>query len=73
MSPRSRRRESDDDLLVTLGGLAIVGLVLVKVGQWVWAHWWVLVVLGLLGLLALAGCAYRQVDQMRSAQLTVGA
>ncbi|MEV8297464.1 restriction endonuclease [Streptomyces rochei] len=71
MSPR-RRRKSDDDLLVALGGLVVVGLVLVKVGQWVWAHWWVLVVLGLLALLALAGWAYRQVDQMRSAQLRVG-
>ncbi|MFD7059005.1 restriction endonuclease [Streptomyces sp. NPDC059906] len=72
MSPRRRRRKCDDDLLVALGGLVVVGLVLVKVGQWVWAHWWVLVVLGLMALLALAGWAYRQVDQMRSAQLRVG-
>ncbi|MGW4551819.1 restriction endonuclease [Streptomyces violaceorubidus] len=71
MSPRRRRRKSDDDLLVALGGLVVVGLVLVKVGQWVWAHWWVLVVLGLLALFALAGWAYRQADQMRSAQLRV--
>ncbi|AEY94386.1 putative transmembrane restriction endonuclease (plasmid) [Streptomyces hygroscopicus subsp. jinggangensis 5008] len=71
MSPRRRRRKSDDELLVALGGLVLVGLVLVKVGQWVWAHWWVLVVLGLLALLAGAGWIYRQVDQMRSAQLRV--
>jgi hypothetical protein len=70
VSPR-RRRKSDEDLLVALGGLVVVGLVLVKVGQWVWAHWWVLVVLGLLALLTLAGWLYRQVDQMRSAQLRV--
>ncbi|MFG3207957.1 restriction endonuclease [Streptomyces sp. NPDC048192] len=71
MSPRRRRRKSDDDLLVALGGLVVVGLVLVKLGQWVWAHWWVLVVLGLLALLAGAGWTYRKVDQMRSAQLRV--
>ncbi|MFJ9105616.1 restriction endonuclease [Streptomyces sp. NPDC102405] len=71
MSPRRRRRKSDDDLLIALGGLVAVGLVLVKVGQWVWTHWWVLVLLGLLALLALAGWIYRQVDQMRSAQLRV--
>ncbi|WP_329167530.1 restriction endonuclease (plasmid) [Streptomyces sp. NBC_01717] len=71
MSPRRRRRKSDEDLLFALGGLVVVGLVLVKVGQWVWAHWWVLVVLGLLALLVLAGWLYRQVDQMRSAQLRV--
>lgn len=69
MSPRRRRRKSNDDLLIALGGLVVVGLVLVKVGQWVWEHWWVMVVLGLLALLALAGWIYRQVDQMRSAQL----
>ena len=34
-------------------------------------HWWVLIVLGLLALLALAGRIYRQVDRMRSAQLRV--
>jgi restriction system protein len=71
VSPRRRRRKSDEDLLVALGGLVVVGLVLVKVGQWVWAHWWVLVVLGLLALLAGAGLIYRKVDQMRSAQLRV--
>ncbi|WP_199811669.1 restriction endonuclease [Streptomyces sp. NRRL S-340] len=71
MSPRLRRRKSDDDLLVALGGLVVVALVLVKVGQWAWAHWWVLVVLGLLALLAGAGRIYRQGDQMRSAQLGV--
>jgi restriction system protein len=72
VSPRRRRRKGEDDLLIALGGLVVVGLVLVRVGQWVWAHWWVLVVLGLLALLALAGWIYRQVDQMRSAQLRVG-
>ncbi|MDQ1064625.1 sensor histidine kinase regulating citrate/malate metabolism [Streptomyces canus] len=71
MSPRRRRRKSDEDLLVALGGLVVVGLVLVKVGEWVWAHWWVLVVLGLLALLVLAGWIYRQVDQMRTTQLRV--
>lgn len=49
----------------------VVGLVLVKVGQWVWAHSWVLVVLGLVALLVLAGWIYRQVDQVRSEQLRV--
>ena len=69
MSPRRRRRKSDEDLLIALGGLVVAGLVLVKVRQWVWAHWWVLVVLGLLALLALAGWIWRRVDRMRSAQL----
>ncbi|MFF8670334.1 hypothetical protein [Streptomyces sp. NPDC015242] len=41
----------------------VVDLVLVKIEQWVSAHWWVLVVLGLLALLALAGWIHRQVDQ----------
>ncbi|MFD4716169.1 restriction endonuclease [Streptomyces sp. NPDC058430] len=71
MSPRRRRRKSDEELLVTLGVLVVVALVLVKVGQWVWAQWWVLVVLGFLALLLLAGWIYRQVDQMRSARLRV--
>ncbi|MFE9968049.1 hypothetical protein [Streptomyces sp. NPDC005525] len=71
MSPRRRRRKSDEDLLVALGGIVVVRLVLVKVGQWVWAHCWFLAVLGLLTLLALAGWLYRQVDQMRSTQLQV--
>jgi restriction system protein len=70
VSPR-RRRQSDDDLFVMLGVLVAVGLVLVKVGQWVWAHWWVLVLFAVLALLALAGWIYRQIDQMRSAQLRV--
>ncbi|MFF1399352.1 restriction endonuclease [Streptomyces sp. NPDC058287] len=71
MSPRRRRRKSDEELLVALGVLVVVALVLVKVGQWVWAHWWILLVLGLLTLLLLAGWIYRQVDQMRSPQLRV--
>ncbi|MFD0032899.1 hypothetical protein ACWGDS_37835 [Streptomyces sp. NPDC055059] len=52
-----------------MGALVVVALVLVKVGQWVWAHWWILVVLGFLVLLLLAGWMYRQVDQMCSARL----
>ncbi|MEU7213103.1 hypothetical protein AB0B06_32425 [Streptomyces sp. NPDC044989] len=44
MSPRRRRHKSDDPL-IALGGLVVVGLVLVKVGQWFWANWWVLAVL----------------------------
>ncbi|MFD4633936.1 restriction endonuclease [Streptomyces sp. NPDC058284] len=71
MSPRRRRRKSDEDLLAALGVLVVVGLVLVKAGQWVWAHWWVLVVLGFLALLVLAAWIYRQVDQVRSARLRV--
>ncbi|MEU2159090.1 restriction endonuclease [Streptomyces sp. NPDC019396] len=71
MSPRRRRRKSDEELLVALGGLVIVGLVLVKVAQWLLAHWWVLVMLSLLALLAVAGWIYQQVDRMRSAQLRV--
>ncbi|MFR9787217.1 restriction endonuclease [Streptomyces sp. MB22_4] len=71
MSPRRRRRKSNDELLVAFGALVLVGLVLVKVGQWVWGHWWVLVVLGLLALGVLVGWVYRQVGRMRSAQLRV--
>lgn len=71
MSPRRRRRKSNDELLVAFGALVLVGLVLDKVGQWVWGHWWVLVVLGLLALGVLVGWVYRQVGRMRSAQLRV--
>ena len=71
VSPRPRRRKSDKDLLVAVGVLVVAGLALVKVGQWVWAHWWVLVVLGLLALLVLAAWIYRQVDQIRAARLRV--
>ncbi|MFF1717365.1 restriction endonuclease, partial [Streptomyces sp. NPDC058268] len=70
-SPRRRRRKGEEDLLVAFGVLVVVGLGLVKVGQWVWANWWVLVVLALLALLVLAAWVYRQVDQMRSAQVRV--
>ncbi|WP_343244976.1 restriction endonuclease [Streptomyces sp. SID14478] len=66
-----RRRKSEEDLLVALGALVLVGIVLVKVGQWVWAHWWVLVVLGLLVVLTVAALVYRKIGQMRAAQLRV--
>ncbi|KUF14691.1 restriction endonuclease [Streptomyces silvensis] len=66
-----RRRGGDEELLVALGVLVVVGLVLVKVGQWVWAHWWVLVVLGLVAAATLATWCYRRIDQIRSAQLRV--
>ncbi|MEV0259930.1 restriction endonuclease [Streptomyces sp. NPDC050617] len=69
MSPRRRRRKKDGDLLVVLGALGLAALVLVKVGQWAWAHWWVLIVLGLPALCVLVGLAYRQVDRMRSARM----
>lgn len=71
MSPRRRRRKSDDDLLIALGGLVLAALMLVKVGQWVWAHWWILVVLGLLALCVLAAWICQQVDRMRWARLRV--
>ncbi|MEU6664378.1 hypothetical protein [Streptomyces sp. NPDC046821] len=62
MSPRKRRRGSEDEaLFMAVGVLAVVGLVLVKVVQWVWVHWWVLVVAGLLALLGLAGLVYRRI------------
>ncbi|MET7745965.1 restriction endonuclease [Streptomyces sp. NPDC005385] len=71
MSPRRRRRKADEELLIGLGVLALAVVVLVKAGQWAWAHWWVLVVLGLLAVLALAAWIYRQIDRMRSARLRV--
>ncbi|MCN9242312.1 restriction endonuclease [Streptomyces sp. RY43-2] len=73
MSPRRRRRrrKSDENLLVGLGVLVVGGLLLVKVGQWVWAHWWVLLVLGLLALLVLAAWIHQKVDRIRSARLRV--
>ncbi|MFJ8028816.1 restriction endonuclease [Streptomyces sp. NPDC096311] len=70
MSPR-RRRKNNDGLLVTFGVLALVVLVLVKVGQWMSEHWWTLVVLGLLAALARAAWIYRQIDRIRSARLRV--
>ncbi|MFD3518476.1 restriction endonuclease [Streptomyces sp. NPDC058657] len=69
MSPRRRKRKSDEELFVALGVLVIVAIVLVKVGQWVWANWWILIVLGVLALLVLAGFVHRQVGRMRAAQL----
>ncbi|MEW1569242.1 restriction endonuclease [Streptomyces sp. NPDC093509] len=71
MSPRRRRRKADEELLVGLGVLVLAVLLLVKAGQWAWAHWWVLVVVGLLAVLALAVWIYRQIDRMRSARLRV--
>ncbi|MFE5029510.1 restriction endonuclease [Streptomyces sp. NPDC056656] len=71
MSPCRRRRKSDEELLAALCVLVVVGLVLVMLGQWVLAHWWVLLVLGFLSLLALAGWIYKGVEQMRSARLRV--
>ncbi|MER5973493.1 restriction endonuclease [Streptomyces sp. NPDC002055] len=58
-------------MLAALGALVLVVVVLVKVGQWVWVHWWILLVLGLLALFVFVGWVYRQVDRMRSAQIRV--
>ncbi|MFJ8804321.1 restriction endonuclease [Streptomyces sp. NPDC102487] len=71
MSPRRRRRKADEELLVGLGVVVLALLLLVKAGQWAWAHWWVLVVIGLLVVLALAAWIYRRIDRMRSARLRV--
>lgn len=71
MSPRRRRRKADGELLVGLGVVVLAVLLLVKAGRWAWVHWWVLVVIGLLAVLALAVWIYRQIDRMRSAQLRV--
>ncbi|MFD5724344.1 restriction endonuclease [Streptomyces sp. NPDC127036] len=71
MSPRRRRRKADEELLVGLGVLVLAVLLLVKAGQWAWAHWWVLVVLGLLAVHALAVWIYWQIDRMQSARLRV--
>ncbi|MFJ3673592.1 restriction endonuclease [Streptomyces sp. NPDC090106] len=70
MSPR-RRRKGDDDLLVAFGGLVVVGLVLVKVGQWVRAHWWILLVIGLVMLVVLAAGVHQRVDRMSRARRRV--
>ncbi|MGW0909458.1 restriction endonuclease [Streptomyces sp. NPDC002853] len=76
MSPRRRRRRRGglcrgDERLMAFGALVVGVLLLVKAAQWVWVNWWMLVVLALVALLALAGWLYRHFERIRSAQLRV--
>ncbi|MEZ3181258.1 restriction endonuclease [Streptomyces pimonensis] len=73
MSPRRRRRRSRGEMLAAMGVTALAVRVLVEVGQWMRAHWWVLIVLGLSASVALAGWTHRRVGRMRSARLRVEA
>ncbi|MER6138327.1 restriction endonuclease [Streptomyces sp. NPDC001815] len=67
---RSRRRTpADEQLLVALGGAVIVIGLFVTVVNWLLAHWWVLIAVVVLAILAGAGWVYQRQQRARWEQV----
>ena len=63
--PGRRRQRADDRLIGLLVAGVLVVAVVVTVVNWLLAHWWVLLLLGLLALLALGGLLQQKRQRAR--------